>query len=452
MEIDTTVNDYFKNKINYNMIVIGITLFYYFSDHIIIILMTVRKIIVLLLFSLIISGNLFSQKVFRDGYIIKNSGESVSGLIGFSPDGKIPSTCNFKRFDIAQLITYGPAQLKAFGYENGKRYESLEIDGKISYYETLLKGELSVYSKGSRYYLKKGDLPPAEVRDGKNSWSVEGTQKEFSSLTELIKYITEGTKVDIADALVLKKDLIPVVSAYNRESGKPWTEFNRSYSEKEISLLAWKSGVNQNRVGIIGGINNYILKITPEDEGDFVPDPDCETGLMFGLSFERVISKKSDRLSFRSDLIYLHQNFYSYGERSVPEIRYFTDDVYFEFSAFKLPLFLQYSFTGNRVVPYLNGGISGMFLIGKKYLHVTDIRNYGDDDIFTLEDSYMNLNFFELTAALGAGMKIRITGNTILNIEGRFEFGKGIFNNSTTDNISFKQYSLQPSILIGVNF
>jgi hypothetical protein len=411
-----------------------------------------RKFPLLFLLFVLFSCNLFSQKIFREGYIVKNTGENYSGLVGYNPNSKNPTTCVFKRFDIAYEVTYSPELLSAFGYKNGKRYESLEMDGKKSFFETLVKGDITVYIKGSKYYLKKGEMPPVEVKDGKNSWTVEGTQKEFGTLTDLLKYLTSGSKVEIRENLVLKNDLVPVVAAYDKETGNSWNVYNRSFSEKELTLSAWRSGVNRNRFGVTAGINNYILKINPSEENIFLPPSDKETGLMLGLSFERVLSKKSDKLTFRADLLYVHQDFYTYSERELINGNYSRDDAFYNFSAIKLPLLLQYSFTGKRIIPYFNWGITGIYFIKTDYSHISEVEEVYLNNIRIYEDNDMVFNIGELSATIGAGVKIRAFSNYILNIEGRFEFGTGLFNKSYPDKGSFSQYSLQPSILIGFSF
>jgi hypothetical protein len=401
-----------------------------------------QKFFLFLILTFLISGSLYSQKIFREGYIVKNTGESFTGLVGYNPNSKTPTSCIFKRFEIAYEVTYSPRQLKAFGYSNGKRYESLETDGKISFFETLVKGDLTVYIKGSKYYLRKGDSVAVEIKDGKNLWLVNGAQKEFDSLSDLLKYLTSGRKTEIRENLVLKNDIVPVVAAYNKESGNFWNVYNRNFSEKELTLSAWRSGANRNRFGIIGGINTYILKINPLEDNIFLPNPDNETGLMFGLSYERVITKKSDKLTFRTDLLYLQQDFYTYSESTLINGTISRDDVFFNFSAVKLPLLIQYSFTGNRIIPFLNGGLSGMLFLNKKYAHTSEVESY-NNEVRT---------FGEISATLSAGLKLRIVNNIILNIEGRFEYGSGAFNRDFPNEGAFTQYSIQPSILIGICF
>lgn len=410
-----------------------------------------QKKYIFLLLILQFSSSLFSQQVFRDGYIEKKSGESFSGLVAFNPDKKIPDNCIFKRFDIAYELKYNPSQLKAFGYKNGKRYESLEMGGDVAFYEILVKGDISVFNKGAKYYIRKNGQSPFEVKNGRNSVTIDGKQHEFDSLSELLKFLTSASTIKVEDNINLKDDLVPLVLAYNKTSGNSWNVYNRSFSEKELSLQAWRSGSNQSRFGILGGVNNYILKVKPTRSQIYLPDPEKETSIMLGISYERVLSKKTDKMVLRADLIYLQQDFYNYSETQLYSTMLSRDDAFYKFSAIKMPVLLQYYFTGSRIKPYLNGGLSGMIFLNKEYSHISEVEIFGKD-IRTYEDSDMIFNFGELSATIGAGLKIRIINKTILNIEGRFEFGTGAFNNKYPEDGAFSQYSMQPSILFGITF
>ncbi len=92
-----------------------------------------RTISFVFLILFLTAGNLLSQKVFRDGYIIKKSGETLNGLVEYSVKQGAPSECRFKRFDIAHEVVYSANDIKAFGYRNGNRYESKEFNSKTSF-------------------------------------------------------------------------------------------------------------------------------------------------------------------------------------------------------------------------------------------------------------------------------------------------------------------------------
>ncbi len=126
-----------------------------------------------LIFILIIflsASDLFGQKIFREGYIVKKTGELMTGLVEYSPKRGIPSECKFKRFDIARTVIYSPDEIQAFGYRNGNRYESREFSGKVSFLEVIVTGKIILYQKGSKYYIDKD-----------KSWSC-AAQKRISNI------------------------------------------------------------------------------------------------------------------------------------------------------------------------------------------------------------------------------------------------------------------------------
>jgi hypothetical protein len=409
------------------------------------------KLPFLFLLLLPVSVNLFSQKIFREGYIIKETGELLTGLVKFSPDNKSPASCFFKNFDIAFEVKYKPTQLKGFGYKYGKNYESLNIKGKTSFYETLVTGEITVYKKGLKYYLKKSDQVPVEVIEGKNLWNSDGKQKEFDNLYDLLKFLTEGTGVEIKDKPDLNRDLVPVITAFNKISGKPCHVYNRTVSERELADMIWKSGANRNKFGVETGINDYILRIKPSGYTSFIPESQIETDLMVGFSYKRVVSKKTDRFSIRTGLFFIKRDFYDYSERTLDSYRFSRDDAFFGISGVKMPLLFQYSFNEKRLSPFINTGATGMYFINKNYSHRREVEVQGSD-IITSEDNDMIFYPGEISATFGAGITYRIVNWIILSIEGRFEYGTGIFNTKYPAEVVFSQHSYQPTVVIGVTF
>jgi hypothetical protein len=384
-----------------------------------------------------------------EGFIVKNNGEVFDGLINYTPGNKIPSRCIFKRFDIAVEITYNADQVAAFGYRNGSRYESFLTEGKKTFAKVLVKGYLTLYLKGSAYYLSRNNSQPVRIADGPVSWNEEYPQREFKSPEELLRFLSAG-KTEIKDNLDLKNDLIPVVAAINRESGRSFQVYNPDLSQTESKRQFSQSRADNNKLGLLCGLNIYSLSITPNKQ-IFFPDPESEKALMFGLTYERVISMSTDRWSFRTDLIYLRQTFYSSQAGKAYSGRYARDDAFFEFSAIKFPLLLQYSFKGLRYIPYLNGGIACMYIFKNKYLHINEEKVY-PKDIYISEKNDMVFSALEPGGSLGAGVKMSVMNDYSLSLESRLEIGSGIFNRKYPSLNAFKQHSFQPSLILRLNF
>ncbi len=410
------------------------------------------------------TGSLFAQKIFREGYIVKNSGESLTGLVGYSAKHGMPSVCTFKRFDIARTIVYSPGEIQAFGYWNGNRYESGEINGKMTYLEVIITGKIVLYQKGSRYFIEKDHSGLIELGKGPFSYHSDEGNKEFRSLSEFLTFLTEGKAGSVPENFSAKNEIIPLITDYNKVSGAGYNVFNRSISEKQLSQQTWKSGANENRIGFVGGVNLYMLnqKLTPamyrHPWAHYVPDPEKETGPVFGITYERLLSRRTDRFSARVDLLYNSQNFYCYGERSNNAGGTTTrDDANFNFKGIKVPLLIQYSFTGGRIVPYVNAGISYQYFIQTDYYHVYEIEDIMHE-ITTYEDRNMLFKTGELSGVGGVGVRARISGKLNLHLMLMVEAGQGIFLNkdptdvNLTGNKPYIQNSIQSSLLLGITF
>lgn len=423
---------------------------------------TFKSLVLILTISFLIQ-DLSAQKIFRDGYIVKKTGESLTGLVQYSAKQDIPSECTFKRFDIARTVVYTPEEIQAFGYRNGNRYEAKEANGKISFFEVIVAGRIVLYQKGSKYYIDKDHLGLVELKNGPVTYNNGEGNKEFKSLSEFLTSATEGKAGAISEKFNVKNEIVPLITTYNMQSGKSYNVFNRSITEKQLTQDAWKSGAAKNRFGIVSGINMYKLnlKFNPDMYGitnaDYVPTPDKEMGLAAGLTYERLLSRRSDRMSARIDILYNSQDFYCYNERENNVGGITRDDAFFSFTGIKVPVLFQYSLTGGRIVPYVNAGVAYQYFIKTDYHHVAEIENTFHE-ITTYEDSNMLFKSGELTGVGGIGMRARIFSNLNLHLMFMMEYGKGFFlNTDPTDtnnrqNDPYVMNSLQSTVLLGITF
>jgi hypothetical protein len=420
--------------------------------------------LILFLIISVFGQSIFAQKIFREGYIVKKNGESFTGLVEYSAKQKIPAICTFKRFDIARTVDYSPWYIQAFGYRNGNRYESRVLDKVTSFFEVLVSGKIVLYQKGSKYYIDKDHLGLVELKNGPVSYSAPDGTKDFKTLAEFLAFVTEGKAGPVTAKFSLKNDIIHLIASYNKESGKSYNVFKRSFTEKQLTQDAWKSGAAKNRFGVITGANLYTLnlKFNPDMYGitsaDYVPNPDKEMGLAAGLTYERLISRKTDRMSLVINLIYNNQSFYSYSERTGNAGSKIRDDAWFSFTGIKMPVLFQYSFTGGRVVPYFNAGAAYQFFLNTDYRHVAETESTISHEITTSEDQNMTFNKGELTGAGGLGVRTRIFTKLNLHLQCMVEAGKGLFVNELLNDVNarknkpYVQNSFQTTVLLGITF
>jgi hypothetical protein len=401
-------------------------------------------------------GNIYCQKIFRDGYAVKKTGESLSGLVQYSSNQDIPSTCTFKRFDIAREVVYSPQEILAFGYKNGNRYESKELNGRNQFYEVIVTGKIVLYRKGNNFYLDKEQNGLVELKNGTFTYSVKGEKKEFNSLPDFLRFLTEEKTGRISDKFNLKNEIIPLIVSYNKESGRNFYVFNRSISEKQLTQRALETGAGKNRFGIVTGVNFYVLNLKPgTGNSNIVTKPQKDAGFIAGITFEKLLSRRTDRLSLKVDLIYNKHSFYSYDEELVGIGDFSRNDTFINFSGLKIPVMFQYSFTGKRLVPFINAGVAYQVIIDKSYRRIEEHEN-SLNEIHTNEYRNLGFNAGEISALAGLGVRTRIFNNLNLQLLGRIEAGPGFLYKLSDDLLyedkNLKQNSLQATFLIGITF
>lgn len=409
--------------------------------------MFLKKVVFLSIFCFLLADSVFSQKIFRDGYIVKNNGDYLAGLVEYKYKQDVPSVCVYKRFDIAQEISYLPGEIREFGYIYGNRYKSRTLLGKDSFLEVVVSGDITLYQKGSKYFLEKGTSGLVELINGSIEYYQDGEKRKFDGLAPFLEFITEGKSVINKDKFDLKEDLVPVIANFNKESGSTNIIYNQELSEETLFNELFMADNRRNNFGIYTGVNIYSLTVIPS-RNFYISTVDPEIAPIIGFTYERVISSLNNRSNLRIDLMFLKQNFYSYNE-STFSMQTKKDDVFFDFTGIKVPVMFQYLFTTGRTRPYFNVGASCMKTIQKNYLHIAELESYSHE-IITSEDRDINISPFELTGLIGGGLKIRLNGNLKLNIQGLIEVGPGLLKPEKIVN-SFKQYSLQPSIIIGIS-
>ncbi len=408
-----------------------------------------RTISYTLLFAFLSAGNLFGQKVFRDGYIIKKSGETLNGLVEYSLKQGAPSECKFKRFDIAHEVVYTANDIKAFGYRNGNRYESKEFNSRTSFYEVLASGKIVLYARGPEFFVEKDNSGLTSLNKVPVRYNSGGQKNEYKTAAEFLKFLTEG-KTTIPGKLNMKSDLVPLIAEYNRTAGEGSKVYNRTISSSAIEKIALASGDHKNIFGVMTGVAGYLLNMK-KLEVDYVPAPATEFCPIFGLSYERILSRKSGKFSFSIELLSFKQTFYTYSEWN--DFNGTTrSDAFYDFTAVKAPVMFRFSpITGKKFVPYINAGVAFQYLIDHNFRNIEEVEN-NDYEVITYEYEDFTFNHQEISALAGIGVKTRLYNNIFLNLQARVEYGGGLFLDASTTEAQFKQNSIQPSILLGVTF
>ncbi len=407
-----------------------------------------RIVLIAVFFTLVLNPAL-CQKLFREGYVIKPNGDILNGLVEIKNGKNIPSECVFKRFEIAVQVNYKPGEIKEFGYRNGNRYKSVILDDKETFVEVVVDGVITLYKKGSRYLVEKSGTGITDVSGGRISYFDGSNIKEFNGLSSFLRYITADIPLSISEEADPRKDLIPAISEYNKKSGQDYIVYKKEYSGEMIYGKSIRAGTKLNSYGILGGVNNYLLTIKPSGNY-YTPDPEPELTPVFGLFYERILSRVNTRTLLRAEMLFIKQTFYSYSESEGFGTQIYRDDAFFDFTGIRIPLLISHSLSSGNIKPYINEGIALTGFLSKKYIHIRETEIYSTE-ITTREDSDLKYLPGELTLLLGTGIKFKISGRLEADIQGRIELGHGLlYPGKEADKP--KQYSVQPAFLVGISF
>ncbi|MCZ4694082.1 hypothetical protein DWB61_02730 [Ancylomarina euxinus] len=114
----------------------------------------------MLLVFLCLNSILNAQSNFKKGFVITNSNDTIQGEIDYRGDISMNKKCRFKNGD--NLVTYTPDDISAYKFIDGKYFVSKNFQGEKSFFEFLIKGQVSIYFhknlKGRHYYIEKDGL------------------------------------------------------------------------------------------------------------------------------------------------------------------------------------------------------------------------------------------------------------------------------------------------------
>ena len=77
-----------------------------------------KNLLSLVLLFFVIYQNTFAQRDFREGYIVTNEGDSISGWINYKERQKSNEFCAFKKNKTDIVKNYTPDQIKGYRFTN----------------------------------------------------------------------------------------------------------------------------------------------------------------------------------------------------------------------------------------------------------------------------------------------------------------------------------------------
>ncbi len=369
---------------------------------------------------LCLTSSLFAQGDFRNGYIIKVNGDSLTGWVVYPTTKNSSRVCIYRETLKSKSVKFSPKELLVYGIFEGKRFESKTITrngtSDIALLEVLVKGELSLYTSENIFYYEQDTLMelPSVRRSGK-------------LYVGILNLILDECNLRADETDYKQRDLVNLVQNYNRCLGEaglvykrnlPWTQFNYE---------------------ITGGIALSTMRMDYYGNINFAPS----TGGFLGGGIDISMPRINEKFFISMELNYYKSLFQGYKENlQSTSIR---NDVIMDMSLLQLPLGVRFIFLSDNNTSYIEGGFITAVNVGSSYKIITEQESGGTVITSVVDeklDSRTQMGFW-MSAGYQRGVKGRYKIYVETRLEKRYGYFYGQFqapieNNNVNVSVGFR--------------
>jgi len=329
-----------------------------------------------------------SQKNFVPGYIIKNNGDSIHGLLQEEIKKELLNQVKFSASPNAAAIVYTPDLIRTFGYDGRDTYKSISFSaslGDSSFSKTcfaryLVSGYYDLYAytenEATYFVIRQGDSTYFLYN---TTYSAIGSEKDKGNYQEKIRILSAAcfTLTYTSDRVVYaEKDMAHFFQDVNR----------CMLPEKQVTNYYHNPKVNWDVVAFAGGLPlgeqsqlaaDLALRL-------YYPEINKKAFLRVGMHFSNKLST--------SEMV------------SGANVKYELDTRHLIIS---FPVTFQYYFTKGILQPYLNFGLS------IAYMEKTEYKSPESEQDFS--------EAWHGSIVAAAGLEVHFTPRFFLNAEWRYE-------------------------------
>ncbi|MEJ1241014.1 porin family protein [Chryseolinea sp. T2] len=365
--------------------------------------------------ALVLCLEAFCQSDYRNGFVITQNRDSISGLVNFRDGGKSHSSCDFKTSSSAEATTYTAKDLIAYGFIGDKRFESKTIkDGdklEIVFMEVVVAGNLTLYQMRDRFWVQKkgGDL--TELLNNTKDQYVDGQRvmrydnMHIATLNMLMADCRIVT-TSLENSRLEKRTLTKVVNDYNECVGGSSVVFQEKKPWAEV------------RFAVGGGVNFSSLNFKDaQGAAAAIAGTTKATAVMIGVTLDFISPRVSERLAvtvgaYYSPIAYVVESKFHPG----------SDYMKMDLDQLKVPVGLKYMFKGRRLVPYVNAGGSFSFNVNSKVTWYEPAQS----SIIEFLQADFEVKPAEMGYWGGIGTNIPLNSRLGIQVEFRYEHTNGV--------------------------
>jgi len=359
----------------------------------------------------------FGQKDLENGYIIKNDGTQIHGLIDIQSNVQNSKSCLFQNTEQGTLESFSADDIT--GYKTNSKYyisQDVLIDSVKHrvFLEYLVDGIVDLYylrDAISEYFFIEKDGKLVELQNIEISVLIEGdgmehndkmyvkNSNQYKGVLNFLFSDGTGLTKKISQTTFNYRSLINITKDYHNAVCTEYEciDFTRSSVQKLI-------------IEVSAGLyySEMCLKTSKSSQYNLRP------GLTAQLRF--VPLKSNTNWIFLIGLSYSANDFHGYFKN---DLYYFsskdTFDLSEKYSIIRLPLNVQYEFGSKKVQPFVSLGYSGCLYVGADYAaygHLNE-RNYVE---------LGRIKKFQHGFTGGAGIKFNLKYSRYLFLKAHYEY------------------------------
>lgn len=357
-------------------------------------------------------------------------------------------TCEFKKTSSGSTVTYKPADIKGYGFDNDKFYKSLELKDSYRkepiFIEVLVQGVVSLYMDRSDFYVSKGDSAIYRLLVKTSMEQLEGrnvlrmSSQHIGILTYLMQDC-ERVKEKINRISVSERALTELVEEYN--------------SCVSTSFVAYKDSKPWFKA-IFGAFTGYrtssLTFLSKSESAQFLSSGDFVShNFTAGALVELFSPRLNERIAFQAGALFCNPVYSAYTEERKRNSIY-RNDITFRVKELKFPIGLQYRLPEKKYTPFFNIGLSATLHLKTDALHILEVESSKEVHRYESGEFYFEQNQSGIWG--GCGLEWKLSGRLKGYAEFRYEHTSGFQNNLWVANDPLKSGINNISFTIGFKY
>ncbi len=372
-----------------------------------------------------------SYAQYKEGYIITNNNDTISGFINYEGPAQNAFNCDFRKSENAATESYAPGEIKAFRFIDSKYFASDEIMIKETltpvFLEWLIMGEANVLSFTPanlkiRYFLKLDDgsleeLKNSAISKNASSGTYEINRKEYIGQLKYQFNDEPSLYNQIENSSLTAKSLIKISKKYHDlkcpdEECLIFEDKNRKtslYIGPTLSFIASKCDLNKDIEGDFSLVTGLGYGVTLKIGNSPILPP--KISFLLGVTFY--------------DLLYEYDGdfFYYVDDYRVASVKYI-----------RIPASISYKVFNKPSSPYINAGATVNFRYDYKFYDEMLVRRLYGQSLDPVSMSKIQAGF-----NVGLGYEININSkfgaDVLCSYERIFRFwGESVSDKSFLNN------------------